>query len=197
MLLRHIHQNDLTELNRHFQEWERWSAELLESLLSYPMLAFFRSHHDNQSWLGSLTAIMDTAAFIMAGVEINKTDQPHFTFAMIRHTLVDLSQIFNCPPLRTATNRLTRSDLEKIVSLLAPTGLELPELDILEKNLSDLRQMYEPYVHSLSRHLHVALPMWIPKTSHRDTWQTSPWSEAAASKRRTLLNADQETETHF
>ena len=122
MLLRHVHQNDLTELNRHFQEWERWSAELLESLLSYPMLAFFRSHHDNQSWLGSLTAIMDTSAFIMAGTQINRTNQTHFTFAMIRHTLVDLSQIFNCPPLRTARSRLTRSDLEKIVSLLVPTG---------------------------------------------------------------------------
>jgi hypothetical protein len=178
MLLRHIHQNDLTELNRHFQEWERWSAELLESLLSYPMLAFFRSHHDNQSWLGSLTAILDTSAFIMAGAEINRTDQPHFTFAMIRHTLVDLSQIFNCPPLRTATSRLTPSDLEKIVSLLAPTDLELFPIDILEKNLSDLRQMYEPYVHSLAEHLHVTLPLWISEAKLSENGRTSPWNHS-------------------
>jgi hypothetical protein len=178
MLLRHVHQNDLTELNRHFQEWERWSAELLESLLSYPMLAFFRSHHDNQSWLGSLTAIMDTSAFIMAGTQINRTNQTHFTFAMIRHTLVDLSQIFNCPPLRTATSRLTRSDLEKIVSLLVPTGLELPQLDILEKNLSDLRQMYEPYIHSLANHLHVTLPLWISEAKLSENWRTSPWNHS-------------------
>lgn len=197
MLLRHIHQNDLVELNRHFQEWERWSAELLESLLSYPMLAFFRSHHDNQSWLGSLTAILDASAFIIAGTEINRTDQTHFTFAMIRHTIVDLSQIFNCPPHHTATNRLARSELEKIVSLLAPTGLELFQIDILEKNLLNLRQMYEPYVHSLSEHLHVTLPLWVSEAKHRDNWQTSPWSKSAAVKKGSLLNADQDGEGHF
>ena len=178
MLLRHIHQNDLTELNRHFQEWEQWSAELLENLLSYPMLAFFRSHHDNQSWLGSLTAILDASAFIIAGTQINRTNQTHFTFAMIRHTIVDLAQIFNCPPLRTATSRLTRSDLEKIVSLLAPTGLEIFPIDILEKNLSDLRQMYEPYVHSLSEHLHVTLPLWISEAKLSENWRTSPWNHS-------------------
>jgi hypothetical protein len=197
MLLRHIHQSNLTELNRHFQEWERWSAELLESLLSYPMLAFFRSHHDNQSWLGSLTAILDAAAFVLAGTEINRTDQPHFTFAMIRHTIVDLAQIFNCPPLRPATNRLTRSELERIYSLLAPTGLELPQIEILEKNLSALRQMYEPYVYSLSRHLHVTLPLWIPKADHKDNWQTSPWRQGTVSKRELVLNSDQDRKDHF
>mgnify|MGYP007123210214 CR=1 FL=1 len=37
-------------------EWERWAAELLESHLSYPVLCYFRSQHDNQSWLAALTA---------------------------------------------------------------------------------------------------------------------------------------------
>ena len=32
-------------------EWERWSAELLESHLSYPVLSYYRSQHDNQSWV--------------------------------------------------------------------------------------------------------------------------------------------------
>src|SRR5262249_42754273 len=38
-------------------EWERWSAELLESNLSFPVLSFYRSQHDNQSWVGALTTI--------------------------------------------------------------------------------------------------------------------------------------------
>ena len=33
-------------------EWEQWAAELLESQLSFPVLAFYRSQHDNQNWLG-------------------------------------------------------------------------------------------------------------------------------------------------
>ena len=34
--------------------WERWSAELLESHLTYPVLAYFRSQHEQQSWLAAL-----------------------------------------------------------------------------------------------------------------------------------------------
>src|SRR5580704_17811590 len=33
-------------LNSFLAEWERWSAELLENCLSFPMLAFYRSQHD-------------------------------------------------------------------------------------------------------------------------------------------------------
>ena len=36
-------------------EWERWSAELLESHISYPQLCYFRSQHTSQSWLSALT----------------------------------------------------------------------------------------------------------------------------------------------
>src|SRR5437762_7623045 len=32
------------------EQWEQWSAELLESHLSFPVLSFYRSQHDNQSW---------------------------------------------------------------------------------------------------------------------------------------------------
>src|SRR5262249_60109993 len=49
----------LTDL---LHDWERWSAELMESHLSYPVLAYFRSQHDNQSCIGSLTVILDVCA---------------------------------------------------------------------------------------------------------------------------------------
>jgi hypothetical protein len=39
-------------------DWEIWGSELLESHLSYPMLAYYRSQHQDQFWLAALTAIM-------------------------------------------------------------------------------------------------------------------------------------------
>src|SRR5437764_5392409 len=66
LLLRH--QDDMGEFTRLLQEWEQWSAELLESHLSYPVLAYFRSQHDNQSWLAALTAVLDVCALCMVGV---------------------------------------------------------------------------------------------------------------------------------
>src|SRR5262249_34012551 len=50
-------------------EWERWAAELLESQLSFPVLSYYRSQHDNQSWLAALTTVLDTCAFLIAGVK--------------------------------------------------------------------------------------------------------------------------------
>src|SRR5206468_987936 len=46
--------------------WERWSAQLLETHISYPQLAYYRSQHSNQSWLGALTTILDTTALLLA-----------------------------------------------------------------------------------------------------------------------------------
>ena len=62
------HGNDMRELEQLLYDWERWSAELLESHLSYPVLAYFRSQHTNQSWLAAVTVILDTCTLVMAGV---------------------------------------------------------------------------------------------------------------------------------
>src|SRR5262249_53129208 len=83
-----------TTLSGFLRDWERWSAELLESHLSYPALSFFRSQHDNESWLGALTVILDACALIQAGVDGVPRYQARLTFAMARHASVDLSQIF-------------------------------------------------------------------------------------------------------
>src|SRR5271170_39566 len=51
------------------RDWERWAAELLESHISYPVLSFFRSQHNNQSWLGALTAMLDVTSLVLTGIE--------------------------------------------------------------------------------------------------------------------------------
>lgn len=55
------------ELKPLLAEWERWAAELLESHISYPVLAYFRSQHDNQSWLSALATVLDASALVLAG----------------------------------------------------------------------------------------------------------------------------------
>jgi Ion channel len=195
MLRRHIRHNEVDELRQHLHEWERWSAELLESHLSYPVLALFRSHHENQSWLGSVTAIMDTAAFVMAGLEGLCKDQARFTFAMTRHAIVDIAQIFNCPPINPEKNRLTEGDLGHLCSTLSSAGLSINEKDNLKQELTELRKMYEPYVYSLSRYLHMTLPPWISKSRHPDNWETTRWDTHSDSERKKLL--EEMWEDHF
>src|SRR5437660_6142338 len=96
------------------KDWELWCAELMESHLSYPVLAYFRSQHDNQSWIASLTAILDTCALVIVGIEDACERQAELTFAIARHAVVDLSQVFGTAPRALPHDRLTPAELSRI-----------------------------------------------------------------------------------
>ena len=178
MLRRHSHDRGLEDLRQLFHEWERWSADLLESHLSYPVLAYFRSHHDNQSWLGALTAILDASAFAIVSLEGACERQAQLTFAITRHAIVDLAQTFNCRPHKPRHDRLPSAELDRLRAILTEAGLKCREESAVEQKLSELRRMYEPYAYSLSNHLRIAIPPWIPKSGRPDNWQTSAWGRS-------------------
>jgi hypothetical protein len=155
------------------RDWEHWAAELLESHVSYPVLGFFRSQHDNQSWLGSMTAILDVCALVMAGIDDISPFQAELTFAMARHAIVDLAKIFNVPPLQRCHNRLPPDDLQRLRESLAKSGVRLRDGGQSDKRLAELRGMYEPYVEALSQRLLMELPNFIGENKHN--WTTSKW----------------------
>jgi hypothetical protein len=151
----------------------------MESHLSYPVLAYFRSQHDNQSWISSLTAILDTCALVMVGVEGSCERQAELTFAIARHAVVDLSQVFGTPPRELPQDRLPASDLRRIRDILAQHGLKLHDGESADRRLTELRRMYEPYIHALASYLMQPLPPWMPQTKgKKDNWQTTSWGHA-------------------
>jgi len=169
----------LTEVLAH---WENWSAELMESHLSYPVLAYFRSQHDNQSWIGSLTAILDVCALAMSGMEGMCQYQARMTFAIARHAMVDLSQVFGAAPDKDgADGRLSPGDLVEIRKHLSASGLRLSDGSAADAELNRLRGLYEPYAISLARHLALDLPPWIKRSDVKDNWQTTAWAGQHAS----------------
>jgi hypothetical protein len=174
LLTRHIASSNPEELARLLAEWERWSAEVLESHLSYPVLAYFRSQHGNQSWLAALTTILDTSALVMVGFDGWCMRQAHLTFAMARHAVVDLAQVFAVAPPEGPVDRLPDGEFERLINRLHEDGLTLEEGDVRER-LASLREMYEPYVDALSRHLALSLPEWNRSTPHPDNWEGAPW----------------------
>ncbi|HEU5334856.1 MAG TPA: two pore domain potassium channel family protein, partial [Terriglobales bacterium] len=97
---------NLRKLDSLLQRWEEWSAELLETNLSYPALAYFRSHHNNQSWLSSVTAILDASALLTLAQENETLHQAQLTFAMARHALVDMDNVFRAQPRSPCPDRL-------------------------------------------------------------------------------------------
>jgi hypothetical protein len=127
MLLRHGHERGMEALRQLLHEWERWSAEFLEGHLSYLVLAYFRSQHDNESWLAALTAILDACALVMAGLEGACERQAELTFAIARHAVVDLCLVFRTAPGEPKHDRLPPETLAELRAILATAGVKLQQ----------------------------------------------------------------------
>jgi hypothetical protein len=177
VLLRLAQARQVHAITPFLAEWERWAAEVLESHLSYPVLSYYRSQHDNQSWLAALTAVLDTCALLIAGVEDVDFYQAQLTFAMARHAVVDLALVFKLAPPKNGVERLTPAQLQQLRELLLGAGLPLCEGAASVAKLQELRAMYEPFVDALGRHFLLALPPFLADKPAVDNWQTSPWTK--------------------
>jgi hypothetical protein len=153
-------------------EWERWSAELLESHISYPLLCYFRSQHTNQSWLSALTAILDTSALLISGIRGAEARQAQLTFAMARHAVVDLAQIFSLQPIQDAPDRLPPQAYQQLFHVLCDSGVNVCRDSFCIDRLKEMRQLYEGYAEALSRYLAMPLPPWVTDAPHKDNWLT-------------------------
>ena len=166
-------------LDQFLGEWERWAAEVLESHVSFPMLSYYRSQHDNQSWLAALTAILDTSALLIALERNEDRSQSWLTFAMGRHVVVDLAQVFHTPPVEPQTDRLPPAQLRALRIQLEKAGMKLLDDDVALRRLAELRAMYEPFVHALSLNFLLPLPPVLLEGEPVDNWQTSAWMRRA------------------
>ena len=161
-----------------FAVWQRgWmQGAVLESQLSYPVLSYYRSQHDNQSWLSALTAVLDTCTLLIAGVKDIDPYQAQLTFAMSRHAVVDLALVFKLSPPVSIPERLPPEEFNRLRELLLDAGLPLNQGPAFDAKLAELRAMYEPFVEALAQYFLVALPHFVTEKPPVDNWQTSPWT---------------------
>ena len=167
------HSQDGEDLRELLRDWERWSAELLESHVSFPVLSYFRSQHDNQSWVAALTTILDACALTVARVEDAPVRTARLTFAMARHAVVDLCAVFHLKPTPPPADRLPPEERQRLEKFLEGAGCGLRGEDACAARFSALRAMYEPYVQALSVFLMMPLPDWVPPEDAKDNWQTT------------------------
>jgi hypothetical protein len=173
LLRRHLEGGGQEELARLLGEWERWAADLVETHVSFPVLAYYRSQHNNQSWVAALTMILDVCAIIIAGLEEAPLRPARLTFAMARHTAVDLCSVFRQPPCPLDPARFGASERARLRAALAAAGITLPDQPAVEERLTQLREMYEPYLAALGRFLVMPLPPLVPSQGAIDNWQTT------------------------
>jgi len=172
--------NAIAEIGPLLAEWEQWSADLLESHLSYPLLAYFRSQHEHQSWPAALTAVLDTCALVIAGIDSVPLRPARLAFAMARHTAVDLSETLSAEPERAVPDRLPPERLVQVREALQAAGVPLRAGAEVDAKLAELRRQYEPYVVAIANRFLMPLPPWLPAANAHDAWQMTAWEGNAA-----------------
>ena len=175
LMKRHAESGGLDQIDGVLRTWEIWGAELLESHLSYPMLAYYRSQHDDQSWLGALVAIMDVCTLVLIGVEDVRPLQARMTFAMARHVVIEIARSLGVSTNRTSEgSRLSHEDFERLLTCFEEADLRWNGGPEAEQTLAAIRATYEPACEALGDYLLIPLPGWIPADNTPDHWDRGP-----------------------
>jgi len=149
----------LDDLPRVFAEWQAWAAEVLDSHLAYPVLAYFRSSHDNDSWVSSLGAVMDAATLVLTTIEDGPKGWAKLSRAVGGHCLEDLVYAFrlNAEP----DVGVERAEFDEARSRLEAAGFRLRDADESWASFARLRAEYAGRVNALARYWATPPAQWI------------------------------------
>jgi hypothetical protein len=161
--------DDAEELAKIFEEWERWAAEVLESHIAYPILMFFRSTHDHESWVSAIGAILDATTLMLTTVEGGPRGQASATRGIGAHLVEDIGRFFRF----IARDRpldgpmIEREEFEDARARLRVAGyVLLPDADASWAEFARLRSDYAGPLNSLARYLDVPPAQWIGDRSY-------------------------------
>ncbi len=146
------------------QDWELWAAELLESYISYPVLAFYRSNQRMATWLGALTVMLDVGSVLQLGTEGQGTrwtaivDQAELTYAMALRVVVVICTLIDRAPDQDRTERLSRDRFGPFILELQEAGMALRRDEGTWEAFVRLREAYEPYLAVIADELRLEIP---------------------------------------
>jgi ion channel len=149
----------MAELSHVFRDWQAWAAEVLDSHLAYPILAYFRSSHDNDSWISSLGAVMDAATLVLTTIEDGPKAWAKLSRAVGGHCIEDLVLYFGLPVEPEVG--LERAEFDEARVRLQQAGFQLQDAEQSWANFSRLRQEYAGRINALARYWATPPAQWI------------------------------------
>ncbi|HEY2917069.1 MAG TPA: potassium channel family protein [Candidatus Limnocylindrales bacterium] len=148
----------LDRLDSLFQEWEGWSAEVLDSHVAYPILGFFRSSHDNLSWIGALGTVLDAATLVVTTIDGLPQGHAELARRVGSHLAEDLS---NLGFAEGETAWLSRDDFEAACDRLERAGFRLVDRGQAWGRFEAARLAYAPRLESMATYWAVAATSWL------------------------------------
>jgi hypothetical protein len=152
-----------------FRQWEAWAADVLETHLSYPLIAFFRSPHDNTSWVTSLGAVLDAATLVLSSVDDDDACAvaAQMLSATGTHAVEDLFFYFRLPERQVV---IGREEFDQVLRDLEAAGVPLKPADESWKAFGEMRAAYGGRLNALAVRVAAPPALWI---GDRSTLPTS------------------------
>jgi hypothetical protein len=139
---------------------QRWAAAVMESHLAYPVLAFFRSSHDDQSWIGTLGTLLDAATLLMTTVDGVRDGQARIFYNVGRHAARDLARYFRAGDAEDEPG-IERAEFDHACERLSAAGYTLFDHEESWKRFAGLRSGYASRLNALAAFFHIPPLQWI------------------------------------
>ncbi|TMD65753.1 MAG: two pore domain potassium channel family protein [Chloroflexi bacterium] len=154
----------IDDLPRFFGDWEKWAAEVLDSHLAYPVLAYFRSSHDNESWVSALGAVLDATTLLLTTCDGGPHGPAKLMYAMGTHLVEDLGRFFNIESDHDVG--VERYEFDQAREQLAAAGWTLRPADESWVAFSRLRIQYAVALNNMAKRWAAPPTQWIGDRSY-------------------------------
>jgi hypothetical protein len=170
------------QLTTTFDEWRLWTVDVLESHLSYPLLFYFRSSHDNEAWANSFGAVMDAATLVLSTVEDVPIGHARLMYKVGGHLVADMRSYFKYAE-RDDVPGVEREEWEQACERLRRAGYRLREAQAAWEEFSRLRSSYATWLNETTKYLGVPPAPWIGDRSYLPHRERPPRRRIAARPR--------------
>lgn len=153
----------VAELPALFAAWEAWEAEVLDSHVAYPLLGYFRSSHDNISWVSALGAVLDACALVLTTIRGIPRGQAELTKRGGAHLVEDISGFLG---LQGDGSAVDRGEFDQAYQRLASAGYELVGADEAWQAFEHARATYAGRLEAMADYWATPPTVWIGGRAH-------------------------------
>jgi len=148
----------VTRLPEFFGEWERWAAEVLDSHVAYPLLGYFRSSHDNLSWISALGTVLDTASLVLTTIRDVPRGDAELVKRVGSHLVEDITNL----GFRSGGSvGIDRPAFDTVYARLLDAGYQLVPADEAWEAFSAARATYAPGLEAMATYWAVPSTSWF------------------------------------
>jgi hypothetical protein len=162
------------------RESQHWMAAVLETHLAYPVLNYFRSTHDDISWVGALGAILDASTIAITTIDVPNKAEAKFVNRLGRHFVSDFAHYFSLPD--GAEVGVERIEFDVAYDRLRAAGIPMLEQTKAWLNFVEVRSTYAGQLNAMAQYWRIPPAQWVGDRSligHQPPLRVSRDLEAA------------------